>query len=189
MFNPPSENPNMSDAAQSFVAQSRKFLTTHYLPRIERCLERLSDEEIWWRANPESNSIGNLLSHLAGNVRQWIISGLGGAPDQRQRQREFDEQGPFPGEELLANLKSTVEEADRVLAGVAASSLFDRRRIQGCDVTAMEAIYHVVEHFSMHTGQIILLTKMKKGDLAFYDVSDGTPRPRWHREPSVDSAK
>jgi uncharacterized damage-inducible protein DinB len=176
----------MSDAAQSFIDQSRKFLTSHYLPRIERCLEQLSDEEIWWRANPESNSVGNLLLHLAGNVRQWIVSGLGEAADRRQRQQEFDEHGPLPGEELLTSLKRTLEEADAVLASLLPSSFPERRQIQGCDVTVMEAIYHVVEHFSMHTGQIILLTKMWKGDLAFYDVSDGTPRPRWHRETSVE---
>jgi uncharacterized damage-inducible protein DinB len=177
----------MTEAAQDFIDHSRRLLLGSYLPRIERCMERLSDEEIWWRAHPECNSIGNLLLHLAGNVRQWIISGLGGAVDQRQRQQEFDERGPGPGAELLAQLKRTVAEADVVLAGIAPNRLRERCQIQGCDVTVLQAIYHVVEHFSMHTGQIILLTKMRTGDLALYDVSDGTPRPRWHRKASRDA--
>ena len=171
----------MTDVSQSFIDQSRQLLSEHYLPRIERCLERLSDEEIWWRANPECNSVGNLMLHLAGNVRQWVISGLGVAADRRQRQQEFDERGPIPRGELVNGLKRTVEEADVVLASVSPRRLPERRQIQGCDVTVLQAIYHVVEHFSMHAGQIILLTKMRTGDLAFYDVSDGTPRPQWHR--------
>lgn len=177
----------MPDVSQSFIDQSRQLLTASYLPRIERCVETLSDQNVWWRANPQSNSIGNLLLHLAGNVRQWIISGLGGAGDERQRQREFEEQGPVPGSELLFRLKTTVEEADRVLAGVTPASLLERRRIQGHDVTILETIYHVVEHFSMHTGQIILLAKMWKGDLGFYEISDGTPRPQWHKRARANS--
>ena len=170
----------MPNVADSFVDQSRKLLIASYLPRIERCLEKLSDDEVWWRANPESNSIGNLLLHLAGNVRQWIVSGVGGTADQRQRPQEFDEQGPIPSVEILSRLSMTVHEADRVLAGVTAEELLEARRIQGCDVTVLEAIYACVEHFSMHTGQIILLTKMWKGDLGFYDLSNGVPRTQWH---------
>jgi len=175
------------DVSQSFIDQSRQLLTASYLPRIERCLEGLSDQEIWWRANAESNSVGNLLLHLAGNVRQWIISGVGGAPDERQRQREFDELGPIPSSELLSRLRTTVEQSDQILAGVPSTNLLESRRIQGSDVTVFEAIYRVVEHFSMHTGQIILLTKMWKGDLGFFDVSDDTPRPQWHEKGSASS--
>ena len=170
----------MEDIAASFVARSRRLLTDSYLPRIERCVERLSDEQLWWRANPQSNSIGNLLLHLVGNIRQWIISGVGGVPDGRERQQEFDERGPIPGPELLARITMTVAEADRVLAGVDLASLLERRWIQGYDVTTFHAIYAVVEHFSMHTGQIIVLAKKWTGDLGFYDVSSGSPRPTWH---------
>ena len=167
------------DISRSFVDESRSLLTVSHFPRIERCLEGLADDKVWWRPNAESNSIGNLTLHLAGNVRQWIISGIGGATDNRQRQQEFDEKGPVPASELLSRLRTTVEEADRVLAGVTPATLLERREIQGCDVTVLEAIYHVVEHFSMHTGQIILLAKMWKGDLGFYNVSDGVVRPAW----------
>lgn len=167
------------DVSRSFVDQSRALLTAGYLPRIERCLEKLSEQELWWRPNPESNSVGNLLLHLSGNLRQWIISGVGGAVDERERQREFDERGPLSRDEVWSLLKTTVEEADRVLAGVDPETLLERRRIQGFDVTVLEAIYHVVEHFSMHTGQIILVTKMRTGDLGFYAIVDGLPKPQW----------
>jgi uncharacterized damage-inducible protein DinB len=170
----------VNDIARPFIAQSRSFLSEEYLPKIERCLEQLSDEEVWWRANDESNSIGNLLLHLAGNVRQWIVSGIGGAADARVRQQEFDERSVLPRAELLAKLKQALAEVDRVLAALEPERLLEQHRIQGSDVTALEAIYHVVEHFSMHTGQIILLTKMLKGaDMKFYDLSDGDPKPDW----------
>lgn len=171
----------MTDIAQAFIAQSRSLLLTADLPRIERCLERLTDEEVWWRANDESNSIGNLLLHLSGNVRQWIVSGLGGRRDARVRQEEFDERRVLPRSELLRRLRETLHEADAVLAELEPSALLESRQIQGDDVTVMEAIYHVVEHFSMHTGQIILLAKMfKAGEIRFYDFSGGAPVETWH---------
>jgi len=169
----------MMDAERAFIDQSRRLLTDSYLPRIVGAVEGLSIENLWWRANAESNSIGNLILHLEGNLRQWIVSGLGGSPDERERQREFDERGRMPGPELLTHLRTTVEEADRIFAIVDPATLLEPRRIQSYDVTVMRAIYTVVEHFSMHTGQIILLAKMFKGDLAFYDLSHGEPRPTW----------
>jgi hypothetical protein len=168
--------PNFS---QQFLDQSRRLLTDSYLPRIEGCVEGLSEEQIWWRANPHSNSIGNLMLHLSGNVRQWIMSGIGGRPDVRDRQDEFDECSPIPCAELLSRLRDTVMEADHVLASVDPECLLEPRRIQTYDVTVLQAIYTVVEHFSMHTGQIIVLAKMWKGDLGFYDLSHGQPRPTW----------
>jgi uncharacterized damage-inducible protein DinB len=164
---------------QAFLAQSRRLLTQSYFPRIEKSLEGLTDEQLWWRANAESNSIGNLILHLAGNVRQWIVSGIGGAADERDRQGEFDARGPLPAPDLLARLRTAVEDADRVLAGIAPATLLERRRIQSYDVTVLQAVYTVVEHFSMHTGQTILLAKMWKGDLGFYALSHGTPHPAW----------
>jgi hypothetical protein len=167
------------DVPDAFLDQSRRLLTDSYLPRLEQAVEGLSIENIWWRANPESNSIGNLILHLNGNLRQWIVSGLGGAPDVRDRQQEFDARSGVPGPELVARLRATVEDADRVLAKVASAALLDHQRIQTYDVTVMQAIYTVVEHFSMHTGQIILLAKMFKGDLGLYDLSSGNPHPTW----------
>ena len=162
---------NSNDDAHEFIEQARKLLLADYLPKIERCLEQLTDEQIWWRANEQSNSIGNLLLHLSGNVRQWIISGLGGEPDQRQRDTEFAQREGIPRAALLNLLRRTLLEAGAVLAAFDTSTLLNARKIQGNDVHALEAIFHVTEHFSMHTGQIILLTKLlSASDLHFYDL-------------------
>ena len=176
------ESQSNSEVAAAFLTEARTLLMTHYLPKIERCLERLSDEKTWWRAGEESNSIGNLLLHLAGNARQWIVSGVGGAEDHRVRQREFDERSMIPTAELMAHLRETLAEVDAVLAALPPGLLLERRKIQGTEVTVLEAVFHVVEHFSMHTGQIILLTKMMaQSDLEFYDFSSGAPRSAWHK--------
>ena len=170
-----------SEIPQAFIIKARSLLCEDYLPKIKRCLEQLTDEEIWWRAAEESNSIGNLILHLAGNARQWIVSGVGGDTDRRARQQEFDRREVIPRARLLTLLEATLEEVDAVLRRVDPASLLERRQIQGHDVTILEAVFHVVEHFSMHTGQIILLTKMlTKKDLGFYDFSSGAPRAAWH---------
>src|SRR6185436_5232970 len=104
----PQTQSNEAGASQAFIKESRRLLVEEYLPKIERCLEKLTDEQIWWRPNAESNSIGNLLLHLSGNARQWIVCGLGGAPDERVRQAEFDERRTIPRDELLATLRGTV---------------------------------------------------------------------------------
>ncbi|MGI8918682.1 MAG: DinB family protein [Pyrinomonadaceae bacterium] len=167
----------------AFIDQARKFLSDEYLPKLERCLEQLTDEQIWWRANEQSNSIGNLLLHLSGNARQWIVCGLSGATDARDRQQEFDERRVVPRAELLETLRDTLRDVDTVLAGFDHGRLLDRYPIQGTTVSAMEAIFHVTEHFSMHTGQIILLRKlMAETDLGFYDFAAGAPVHNWHEQ-------
>lgn len=171
----------MMDTGEAFIAYARTYLKSDFLPKIERCLEKLKDEDMWWRADSESNSIGNLLLHLSGNVRQWIVSGVGSVPDMRERQAEFDAREGIGRAGLLENLRLTLDEADAVLARLAPSELLERRRIQESEVSLLEAIFHVVEHFSMHTGQIILITKMlTQSDLRFYDFSTGVPVQTWH---------
>ena len=170
----------MNEAGAAFIAQARSYLREDYLPKIERCLVLLNDEQIWWRANSASNSIGNLLLHLSGNVRQWIVVGLGGAADMRDRDAEFAQRDAMPREEVLDRLRTTLAEADQTLAAFDGERLLDQFRIQNLDVSALEAIFHVVEHFSMHTGQIILIAKMfTEVDLEFYDFSGGMPSVTW----------
>ncbi|MBL8149590.1 MAG: DUF1572 family protein [Blastocatellia bacterium] len=170
----------MSDLALAFVEESRKFLTQDFLPKIEKCVESLTDQDVWWRPNEASNSIGNLILHLSGNVRQWIVSGIGKELDQRVRQQEFDERHQIPKDELLSKLKKAVLDADVVLSKLSAEKLLDKELIQGREVTILYAVYHVVEHFSMHTGQIILITKTRtEKDLAFYELKSGIPKAQW----------
>ena len=171
-----------SETGRAFLFEARRHLKEDYLPKIERCLERLTDEQVWWRASERSNSLGNLLLHLEGNLRQWVVGGVGGAADARVRDREFAERRQVPREELLNALRAAVSEADEALARLDPAALLETRRVQGLDVTLLAAVFHAVEHFSMHTGQIILLTKMLADeDLAFYDFSAGIPRANWGR--------
>ena len=158
-----------TDLAAHFIAQSRGFLSSDYLPKIERCLEVLSDEDVWWRANEGSNSIGNLLLHLEGSTRAWIIGVAGGAHRPRDRQQEFDERQQIPRAQLISRLRQTLAEADAVLARLDVDVLLERRQARGEEVTVLLAVYHAVEHFSMHTGQIIMLAKMRSGGLRLPD--------------------
>jgi uncharacterized damage-inducible protein DinB len=140
-----------------------------YTDRIETCLGKLNEEQVWLRGGENENAVGNLVLHLCGNVRQWIVSGVGGQPDIRQRDTEFDARGGVPIPELMKRLRGTVEEAVAVIGSVPRVRLAERLLLQQYDVSVLEAIYHVVEHFSMHTGQILFLTKMLAGtDLGFY---------------------
>jgi uncharacterized damage-inducible protein DinB len=169
-----------TNTSSVFITKALEFLRDEYLPKIERCLEHLSDEQIWWRPNEDSNSIGNLLLHLCGNARQWIVCGLGGEEDFRQRQSEFDERRVISRAELLTRTKSTLKRVDATLSRFDDTRLLESFQIQGTTVTALEAIFHVTEHFSMHTGQIILLTKMISAtDLGFYDFASGQPVHTW----------
>jgi len=166
----------MNETGREFIARSRYHLVEDFLPKVERCLTLLSDEQIWWRPNAESNSIGNLLLHLSGNARQWIVCGLGGAIDARDRDSEFAQRETIPRADLLGRLRQTIREVDATLAKFDLDRLLEKKTIQGLDVTALEAILHVVEHFSMHAGQIILLTKLlTSSDLRFYEFEGDTP--------------
>ena len=139
------------------------------LPRIRKCLDRLSDEEIWRRPNSNTVSVGNLVLHLAGNVRQWVVSGLGGAADGRERSKEFSERGPVPRDELLSRLERSVEEAMAVVDKAGPAELLRRRPVQTFEETGLSILVHVIEHFSYHTGQIAYAVKsMKDVDLEFY---------------------
>lgn len=174
-----------NDVAAAFVAGARALLREEYLPKIERCLEQLTDDQVWWRANEKSNSIGNLILHICGNARQWIVCGLGDRPDNRARDAEFGERRILPRDQLLALLRTTAKEIDQTLEGFPTERLLDSFLIQGATTSALAAILHVTEHFSMHTGQIILLTKMlAEVDLGFYDFSSGKPVHTW-QEPTT----
>lgn len=170
----------MSTTAEPFILRSRAYLLDEYLPKIRRAVSGLSVEDLWWRPNPASNSIGNLILHLAGNIGQWVVSGLGGREDTRRRQEEFDQEGGMTADELVAHLESTLAEVDEVLSHLASEDLQRNLEIQGLPVTGLDALYHVVEHFSMHTGQIIYISKLRSAaDLGFYRVTDGKVETRW----------
>ena len=177
------------DPAAAFLAQSREYLTGHYLPKIRASVDHLSDPDLWWRPNEVSNSIANLMLHLAENITQWIVSGVGGTIDRRDRAPEFSRRDGLLKSELLAILGAAVRDADIVLARTSRAALAEPRKIQGREVTVLEAIYHVVEHFSMHTGQIAYISKLRSGeDLGFYRLEGGISRASWPGHPTRGSA-
>jgi hypothetical protein len=139
------------------------------MERIEICAGKLTPEQVWRRGSERQNAVGNLLLHLNGNVRQWILSGIGGVPDARVRDREFAAREGGPPAELVAQLRATVTEAVTVLGGLTAEQLLERVTIQGYEGTKLAAIYHVVEHFAGHAFQIMFLTKLfTEEDMGFY---------------------
>lgn len=165
---PASQKASAAATKTLVAAEWKRTVPDGGLPRICDSLRMLSDEEIWWRANDASNSMGNLVLHLCGNMRQWIISGLGGAEDNRRRDLEFSERGPIARDELIDKIQTTAREASKVVAGLSAMELARKRTIQGFRVTGHEAVMHVATHVAYHAGQIIYFTKMRRGkDLGF----------------------
>jgi uncharacterized damage-inducible protein DinB len=138
------------------------------------CVKKLTDEQIWRRQGAYENSVGNLILHLCGNARQWMMHGVGGADDVRVRDKEFSTDGGMSGTELIALFEQTMSEAKQVIAAVPAARMTERITPQGRDVSVLEAIYQVVGHVQQHVGQIILVTKQ----MLATDLDLTAPRPR-----------
>jgi uncharacterized damage-inducible protein DinB len=137
--------------------------------RIGDCLGRLTDEQIWARGSEPENAIGNLVLHLCGNVRQWIGSGIAGEPDVRVRDREFSARGGPTGPDLRERLSAVVRAALPVIRGLTPERLQEPLSVQGYRATVLEGVYHVVDHFAQHTGQILFATKqLTRSDLGYY---------------------
>jgi uncharacterized damage-inducible protein DinB len=173
----------------NFIARSRYWLTMEYPIKLRHCAEALPRSAVWSRPNPSSNSIGNLIVHLTGNVSEWILSGVGGRKISRYRAGEFAQTEGGDAAQLLDNLEKVLREADSVLGGLSEADLSRTLVIQDRETTVLAAIYHVVEHFAMHTGQIIFLTKMyAPGKIDFYENAGGLAEPTWHRGTALDEA-
>jgi len=151
--------------------------------RVEDCLRRLTEEQIWARGAENENAVGNLVLHLSGNVRQWILSGVGGQPDIRQRDAEFAARGGLAASSLAGHLRGIVEEAAGVIETLAPDRLAGHLTVQSYHETVLEAIYHVVEHFSGHTGQIIYATKLLTGEDLGYHHHLKTTAPHAEQTP------
>lgn len=175
--------------ADLFISRSRYWLTKEYPIKLRHCVNALPRETVWARPNDSSNSIGNLLVHLTGNVTEWILGGVGGRSIKRHRAGEFAQTDGADGSTLLDDLEAVLREADSILAGLTQQDLERSIVIQDRDTTVLGAIYHVVEHFAMHTGQIVLLTKIHApGKIRFYEDAGGMARPVWHQGTALDEA-
>ncbi|MDX1478052.1 MAG: DinB family protein [Saprospiraceae bacterium] len=154
---------------ETLIREVKRRIRNECLQRVTYCLDQLTDDQIWWRPNDQSNSIGNLVLHLCGNMRQWILSGLGGQPDTRERQLEFDQRGPVGKAELLRRLHQVVDEIIPVIERVQPDDLTTVYDVQIYRESGLAILVHVTEHFSYHTGQIAWITKMLTAeDLGFY---------------------
>jgi hypothetical protein len=163
-----------ANVGQAYLAQGRRRLAA-CLARIKHCLDQLDDAQVWWRPREPLNSIGNLLLHLCGNLRQWVVAGVTGAPDARDRPGEFAERGAIPKAELLRRLEAVAAEADAVLAGVTAAQLLEPRRIQGFDETVLSALFDSLSHLSGHTQEIVYITRLQLGDAYRFAWAPTTP--------------
>lgn len=155
---------------EALVAEVLHRLYDESVPRILKCLDQLTNDQVWWRPNESSNSIGNLVLHLCGNVSQWIDSGLGGNSDHRTRQAEFDQRHGIERAELKNTLIVTMEKVKPVISQLPVSELLRQRPVQTFEESGLTILVHVTEHFSYHTGQIAYITKMLSDKpLGFYD--------------------
>ena len=152
-----------------FIEQAICRLYKESLPRLLKCVQEVSDDRLWYRPNDNSNSIGNLVLHLTGNVDQWINTGLGGDTDKRVRQTEFDARGSIERGEMLARLDAVMKRAEEVLKGLEPEKLLMVHDVQGYTETGISIIMHVVEHFSYHVGQTTYIVKSTKDiDTGYY---------------------
>jgi uncharacterized protein DUF1572 len=155
--------------AQLFLEFSRNKLLDQYWPRLRTSVEQLTDEQIWWRPNPACNSVGNLLLHLNGNVGQWLVASFNAQEDARNRPAEFNERRRIPGKQMLDQLDWTMQQAAKVLDRLSPEDLAATYQIQGYTVSGLDAVYQVVEHFGMHYGQVVYISKaLRAEDLGFY---------------------
>ena len=140
---------------------------------LDRCLLEFDDTSIWERPNPATNSVANLLLHLEGNMRQYVLSSLGGNPDTRRREREFEVDGGYTKSELTAGFYQALDQVKTTIKTVGASELLREREVQGFTLSGIGILVHVVEHYSYHIGQIALWTKIRTDrDLGFYEGMD-----------------
>lgn len=160
-----------------FLAFSRDKLLNQHWPRLRACVESLTDEQIWWRPNPSCNSIGNLVLHLNGNMRQWLVDSFNHREDKRDRPAEFTATSEISGAALLQKLDATLLEARHVLHRLSEADLIAPYEIQGYHVHGLDAVYQVIEHFGLHYGQIAYIAKSLVGrDLGFYRELNKTGR-------------
>lgn len=152
----------MSDLAAAVIDTARHRIVVDFPSRVRACLDVLTDDEVWWRPNAKSNSVGNLVLHLCGSTRHFLGRGVGGSDFQRDRPAEFAETGPIPREALLRTLDETVAEAERVFAGVTPERLLEGTDRAGDSFTVVSLLFRMSHHWAEHTGQIVYVTKALK---------------------------
>lgn len=153
----------LADQLHKAIIEEQNGLLSAAMAKLSHCLGQVSDDHIWWRPASDLNSIANLVLHVCGNLTQWIISGVGGAEDLRQRSAEFSVTEGLTRSEVAEQLDSTIAKVREVMGEVSSTDLLTTREIQGFEVTGLGAIVHSVTHFVGHTHQIIQITRLCLG--------------------------
>jgi uncharacterized damage-inducible protein DinB len=137
--------------------------------RIQRCLGKLTFEQVWHKPNEHTNSIGNLILHLEGNINQWILSTLGNKQDNRNREEEFNTNNKVGLKELTSRLNRLEKEIQETIIPLNEDRLIKSYNVQCYKESGISIIIHAIEHFSYHVGQITLQTKLFiDEDLSYY---------------------
>lgn len=158
---------------QALVEEFNRRVFRESIPRIKKCLNVLTEDEIWQSPGATLSSIGNLVLHLCGNARQWICSGLGKQTDLRKRSLEFESGSRCSKSDLLEKLNILQKDLSIVLNHLPESEWLSVRPVQGFRENGLSILIHVIEHFSYHTGQISAYTKqIKSMDLGYYEGLD-----------------
>ena len=149
--------------AQAFLQETRQALAQEHR-RIAHSLGQLDESQIWQRPSPDVNSIGTIIVHLCGNLRQRFLHGIGGAEDVRNRPSEFTGAATFSKQELLATLNELIRKIDALLQDLPVGVLLAPRRIQGEETVGLAVIYRTVTHLEGHALQIAYVTHTLVGD-------------------------
>lgn len=159
--------------SQQIQLEIHRRLIKESIPRAIKCLGMLSETQIWHRPNEQSNSVGNLVLHCCGNARQWILATMGGGEDRRERDDEFDEEGPLPTAELVSLLEALAVDLESLISSLTPEAMTQIYRVQGFDETGIGILIHVAEHFSYHVGQITYVVKaMTAKSTGYYEGLD-----------------
>jgi uncharacterized damage-inducible protein DinB len=158
---------------QLFIVEIRRRLTGECQERTLKCLDLLSEQDIWYRPNEHSNSMGNLVLHLCGNVTQWLFSTLGGEKDIRERQAEFDHRKPIQRNDLKKQISELMAKADKIISQLKPADLLETYEVQGYHENGVAILMHITEHFSYHVGQLTYFVKARRDlDIGYYAGQD-----------------
>jgi hypothetical protein len=155
-------------ATDAFLDELKDRLLRMYPEQIRACLDELTDEELWWRPNEQTNSVGNLLLHLSGNVNHYLGRGVAGSGYMRNRKAEFNEKGPIPRDELVPRWESSLETASQAFDSLTPERLLETAELGRESQAIVRLLVAVTTHYNSHVGQIVYVTKMLKAG-AFSD--------------------
>lgn len=144
---------------KEFIKQSNRAIQNSF-ERIMHCLNQLKEEYVWYRPNGGVNSIGIIINHLCGSIRQWFISGIGGLKDIRNRPLEFDDRKKLSKQELTDKFQKIIAGCKKTINNLDPADLLEKRRIQGFDENVLSAIYISIAHLELHAGQITYITRL-----------------------------